>query len=44
GYVTFPDVNIIEEMTDLIVASRSFEANITVLNASKQMIMKSLEI
>jgi flagellar basal-body rod protein FlgC len=44
GYVTFPDVNPIEEMVDLMVASRSFEANMTVLNASKQMIMKSLDI
>ena len=44
GYVTYPDINIVEEMVDLMVASRSFEANMTVLNASKQMIMKSLEI
>ena len=44
GYVTYPDVNIMEEMVDLMVASRTFDANVTVLNASKQMIMKSLEI
>lgn len=44
GYVTYPDINIIDEMVDLMVASRTFDANVTVLNASKQMIMKSLEI
>ena len=44
GYVTYPDVNILLEMADLTMASRSFDANVTVLNASKQMIMKSLEI
>jgi flagellar basal-body rod protein FlgC len=44
GYVTYPDVNILEEMMDLMIASRSFDANVTVLNASKQMIMKSLDI
>lgn len=44
GYVTYPDINIFEEMVDLMVSSRSFDANVTVFNASKQMIMKSLEI
>jgi flagellar basal-body rod protein FlgC len=44
GFVTYPDINIIEEMVDLIVASRAFEANVTVINAAKLMISKSLEI
>ena len=44
GYVTYPDINIIEEMVDLMVSSRAFDANVTVLNASKQMIMRSLDI
>lgn len=44
GYVTYPDVNILEEMTELMHASRSYEANVTVINASKQMIMKALDI
>jgi len=44
GYVIYPDVNIIEEMVDLMVASRAFDANITVINAAKGMITKSLEI
>jgi len=44
GYVVYPDINIIEEMTDLMIASRSFDANVTVVTAAKQMIMKSLDI
>ena len=44
GYVTYPDVNVMEEMVDLITASRSYEANVTVVNAAKEMITKSLEI
>jgi flagellar basal-body rod protein FlgC len=44
GYVTYPDVNIVEEMVDLMVASRSFDAEVTVVNAAKGMITKSLEI
>lgn len=44
GYVTYPDINILEEMTDLMVANRAFEANVTVVNAAKQMILKSLEL
>lgn len=44
GYVTYPDINIVEEMTDLMISSRVFEANVTVVNAAKQMIMKSLDI
>lgn len=44
GYVTYPDVNTVEEMVDLMVASRAFDANVTVVNAAKSMITKSLEI
>ena len=44
GYVTYPNVNIITEMTDLIDASRSYEANSTAFNASKSMALKGLEI
>lgn len=44
GYVTYPNVNIVTEMTDLIDASRAYEANITAFNATKSMIMKALEI
>ncbi len=44
GYVTYPNVNIVQEMTDLIDASRSFEANVTAFNAGKNMALKGLEI
>ena len=44
GYVTYPNVNIVTEMTDLIDASRSYEANSTAINASKSMALKGLEI
>lgn len=42
GYVEYPNVNIIQEMTDLIDASRSYEANSTAFTASKSMAMKGL--
>ncbi len=44
GYVTYPNVNIVQEMTDMIDASRSFEANVTAFNAGKSMALKGLEI
>lgn len=44
GYVQMPNVDPLREMTDLISATRSYEANVTVLNASKGMMMKALEI
>lgn len=44
GYVTYPNVNIISEMTDLIDASRAYEANSTAFTASKSMALKGLEI
>ena len=44
GYVTYPNVNIVQEMTDLIDASRSYEANISAFNASKSMAQKGLTI
>ncbi|NLM22182.1 MAG: flagellar basal body rod protein FlgC [Peptococcaceae bacterium] len=44
GYVRYPNVNLVEEMTDLISASRSYEANVTVLNSFKTMASKALEI
>ena len=44
GYVTGPNVNIVTEMTNLIDASRSFEANATAFNASKSIAMKGLEM
>ncbi|WP_353093858.1 flagellar basal body rod protein FlgC [Tissierella praeacuta] len=44
GYVKMPNVNTMKEMVDLISAQRSYDANITVMNASKSMLMKALEI
>jgi len=44
GYVLMPNVNILNEMVDLIAASRSYEANITALNSQKAMLSKTLEI
>jgi flagellar basal-body rod protein FlgC len=44
GYVTFPNVNVMEEMADMIVATRAYEANVNVVNNTKEMFVKSLEI
>jgi flagellar basal-body rod protein FlgC len=44
GYVEYPNVDVMKEMVELITASRSYEANATVLNATKSMLLKTLEI
>ncbi len=44
GYVEMPNVNIVQEMTDMIAASRSYEANAQVIMGSRQMFNKALEI
>jgi flagellar basal-body rod protein FlgC len=44
GYVSYPNVNVVQEMTDMIDASRSYEANVTAFNAGKSMALKGLEI
>lgn len=44
GYVAMPNVNVVEEMTDMISATRSYEANVTAVQAAKSMAMKTLEI
>ena len=44
GYVAFPNVNVITEMVDMVQASRAYEANVTALNAAKEMINRSLDI
>ncbi|XXM73515.1 flagellar basal body rod protein FlgC [Lysinibacillus sphaericus] len=44
GYVELPNVDPLREMVDLISATRSYEANVTVFNANKSILMKSLEI
>ena len=44
GFVALPNINIIEEMVNLISATRSYEANVTAIRAAKSMAMKALEI
>lgn len=44
GYVEMPNVDPLREMVDLISATRSYEANVTVFNANKAMLTKALEI
>jgi flagellar basal-body rod protein FlgC len=44
GYVEMPNVNVVMEMTDLISASRSYEANAMMINNDKLMFTKALEI
>ncbi|MEF2587909.1 MAG: flagellar basal body rod protein FlgC [Butyrivibrio sp.] len=44
GYVLYPNVNIVTEMTDLIDASRAFEANATAFEASKNVASRGLSI
>lgn len=44
GYVAMPNVNPVEEMANMISATRSYEANATALNASKGMAMRALDI
>jgi len=44
GYVSMPNVDPLREMIDLMSATRSYEANVTVINANKSMLMKALEI
>lgn len=44
GYVNMPNVDPLKEMVDLMSATRSYEANVTVFNANKAMLTKALEI
>ncbi len=44
GYVAYPNINLMEEMTNMIQANRSYEANISALQAAKDMATSSLEI
>lgn len=44
GYVLYPNVNTVTEMTNLIDASRAYEANVTAFNGSKSMVMTALDI
>jgi len=44
GYVAYPNVNVVNEMVDMISATRAYEANITVFNATKSMALQALNI
>lgn len=44
GYVAYPNVNVLNEMADMIAATRAYEANADTLDANKNMFMKALEI
>ncbi len=44
GYVTYPNVNLVVEMTNMLSATRSYEANLAVVDASKRMALKALDI
>ena len=44
GYVSYPNVNIVTEMTNMIDASRSYEANVTAFNAAKSMAINGLGV
>jgi flagellar basal-body rod protein FlgC len=44
GYVGMPNINMVEEMVNMMSASRSYEANLTSINAAKEMAKKALEL
>ena len=44
GYVKMPNINVVEEMVNMISASRSYEANVTAIGSVKEMINNALEI
>jgi flagellar basal-body rod protein FlgC len=44
GYVTYSNVNAVEEMVNMISASRSYQNNIEVMNTAKSLLLKTLQI
>jgi flagellar basal-body rod protein FlgC len=44
GYVTMPNVSVVDEMTNMISASRSYQTNAEVMNTAKQLLLKTLTI
>ncbi|MFZ6755642.1 flagellar basal body rod protein FlgC [Undibacterium sp. Ji50W] len=44
GYVATPNVNVVEEMVNMISASRSYQNNVEVMNAAKTMLLKTLTL
>ena len=44
GYVTMPNVSVVDEMVNMISASRSYQTNVEVMNTAKQLLLKTLTI
>jgi flagellar basal-body rod protein FlgC len=44
GYIAMPNINLMEEMVNMISATRSYEANVTAIKSAKDMALKALEI
>jgi flagellar basal-body rod protein FlgC len=44
GYVAMPNINVVQEMTDMISATRAYEANVTAFNATKSMLMQASQL
>jgi flagellar basal-body rod protein FlgC len=44
GYVAYPNVDLVTEMTDMLSASRAYEANVTMINVAKNMAQRALDI
>ncbi|MFP5392096.1 MAG: flagellar basal body rod protein FlgC, partial [Gammaproteobacteria bacterium] len=44
GYVSMPNVNVVDEMVNMLSASRSYQSNVETMNAAKSMLMKTLTI
>ena len=44
GYVTLPNVNVVEEMVNMISASRSYQSNVEMMNTTKTLLLKTLNL
>jgi flagellar basal-body rod protein FlgC len=44
GYVAYPNINVMQEMVDMLQASRSYEANVSAMNTTKNMALSAIEI
>ncbi|WP_291994526.1 flagellar basal body rod protein FlgC [Candidatus Accumulibacter sp. ACC003] len=44
GYVTMPNVSVVDEMTNMISASRAYQTNVEVMNTAKQLLLKTLTL
>ena len=44
GYVTMPNVNVVDEMVNMLSASRSYQTNVETMNAAKTMLLKTLTL